>query len=66
MGITGSDVPLSAAVTVTVTVAFVATVTVACVQELGIGREVPASFGDADPDSRIVRYGASFVMTTVE
>ena len=48
------------------TVAFSVTVTVSCAQELGRGREVPASFRDAGPDSMMVWYGASFVMTTVE
>ena len=51
---TGSDVPLSAAETVTVTVASSVTVTVSCAQELGKGRVAPASLRDADDDSRMV------------
>ena len=51
---TDSAVPLSGAVTVTVTVASSVTVMVACVQELGEATEAPASFRDAELDSIIV------------
>ena len=52
----GLAVPLSEADTITVTVEFSVTVTVAWVQELEKAREVPASFTSAGPDSIIVRY----------
>ena len=63
---TGSDVPFSEAETVTVMVASSVTVTVACVQELGKGREAPASFKDAAADSTTVEVEPSIVMATVE
>ena len=62
----GSDVPFSEAETVTVMVASSVTVTVACVQELGKGREAPASFKDAAADSTTVEVKPSNVMATVE
>ena len=50
----------------TVTVASVVTVIVACGQELGSGRKEPASFRDGEADSTIVWVEGSLVMTTVE